>query len=170
MSLLQAYLQNPKTRRILSRKPGEKGFSLIELVVVVAVLAILAAIAIPAFTSITLKARASAATNTIATVVKECATKYADAQASPTFAAVTLDGYTSFLSNDGTNTSATACVKGSGTTYTATSADTGEVPTFVYNVQTGTKTCSWGTASDSATDAAKVGCKNWASATQTGVW
>jgi len=38
MSLLQAYLQNPRTRRTLSRKPGEKGFSLIELVVVIAVL------------------------------------------------------------------------------------------------------------------------------------
>ena len=41
MSLLQAYLQNPSTRRVLNRKPGEKGFSLIELVVVIAVLAVL---------------------------------------------------------------------------------------------------------------------------------
>ena len=55
MSLLQAYLRNPKTQRVLSRKPGHKGFSLIELVVVVAVLAILSAIAIPSFTSINKK-------------------------------------------------------------------------------------------------------------------
>ena len=59
MSLLQAYLRNPKTQRVLSRKPGDKGFSLIELVVVVAVLAILAAIAIPSFTSINDKLRCS---------------------------------------------------------------------------------------------------------------
>ena len=26
MSLLQAYLQNPSTRKALNRKPGEKGF------------------------------------------------------------------------------------------------------------------------------------------------
>ena len=42
MNILQAYLQNPRTQRALALKPGEKGFSLIELVVV-AVLAILAA-------------------------------------------------------------------------------------------------------------------------------
>ena len=78
MSLLQAYLQKPSTQRVLSRKPGEKGFSLIELVVVVAVLAILAAIAIPAFTSINDNAAQSAAKNTIAQIAKECAVKKAN--------------------------------------------------------------------------------------------
>ena len=44
MTALQAYLQNSKARKVLSKKPGEAGFSLIELVIVVAILAILAAL------------------------------------------------------------------------------------------------------------------------------
>ena len=46
MSLLQSYLQNSRTQRVLKRKPGEEGFSLIELVVVIAVLAVLIVIAL----------------------------------------------------------------------------------------------------------------------------
>ena len=72
MSLLKAYLRQPSTQRILGRKPGEKGFSLIELVVVVAVLAILAAVAIPNFLSVSKDGQIAAAKNTLATIVKEC--------------------------------------------------------------------------------------------------
>lgn len=93
MSLLQAYLQKPSTQRVLSRKPGEKGFSLIELVVVVAVLAILAAIAIPAFTSINDKAAVAAAQNTLAQIVKECAVKKANLE-TETFIPPKLSQYT----------------------------------------------------------------------------
>ena len=68
---------------------------MIELVVVVAVLAVLSAIAIPSFTSMTTKARNAAAKNTVATIAKECAVKYANGDEDPEFAAVTLSGYTS---------------------------------------------------------------------------
>lgn len=93
MTTLQAYLQQPKVKRVLSKRPGEEGFSLIELVVVVAVLAILAAIAIPAFTSINDNAAQAAAKNTIAQIAKECAVKKANGE-TLTFNVPTLNSYT----------------------------------------------------------------------------
>ena len=75
MTLLQAYLQSPKARRTLSKRPGDKGFSLIELVVVVAILAILAAVALPNFLGVSKDGQIAAAKNTLATIAKECAVK-----------------------------------------------------------------------------------------------
>jgi prepilin-type N-terminal cleavage/methylation domain-containing protein len=77
MTLLKAYLSTPRAQRALTTKPGEQGFSLIELVVVVAVLAILSAIAIPQFSNISASAAHAAATGTLATVAKECAVNHA---------------------------------------------------------------------------------------------
>ena len=75
MTLLQAYLQSPKARRALSKRPGDKGFSLIELVVVVAILAILAAVALPNFLGVSKDGQIAAAKNTLATAIKECSVK-----------------------------------------------------------------------------------------------
>ena len=149
MIALQAYLQNSRTRKVLSKKPGEAGFSLIELVVVVAVLAILSAIAIPAFTSINDKAKASAAANTIAQIAKECAVKKANDE-TYTFNVPVLSGYT-VTPSDG------ACGGGTATELVATSGATTKYPTFVYNVSTGKKSCTHGGSATSSLHGCSLG-------------
>ena len=72
MTILQNYLKSKKVQKVLNTKPGEEGFSLIELVVVIAVLAILSAVAIPSFTNVQANARASAVQNGLVNGIKEC--------------------------------------------------------------------------------------------------
>jgi len=72
MTLLQIYLAKASTQKIINRKPGGQGFSLIELVVVVAVLAILAAIAVPQFAAMNEKAANAAAQTNLKNAFKEC--------------------------------------------------------------------------------------------------
>tara|TARA_B000000609_G_scaffold66564_1_gene49677 strand:+ start:403 stop:888 length:486 start_codon:yes stop_codon:yes gene_type:complete len=161
MTPLQAYLNSPRARRALSKKPGQDGFSLIELVVVVAVLAVLSAIAIPSFTNISGKARATAAANTLATIAKECAAKIADT-GSGTHNVPNLAGYNKLAAQgffiDNTKVAAgTTATCNDDAVISFVSDDTSLYPTFNYNTATGAKTC---TASGTALNR---GCTN-------GVW
>ena len=134
MTLINSYLTQGKVKRVLARRPGEAGFSLIELVVVVAVLAVLAAIAIPAFTSITEKARASAGANTMASLVKECAVKHATQETGTNleYAAINLDGYNAVPK--------APCPNSGSLTFVSTTP--AKWPSFTYNWDTNTKSCN----------------------------
>ena len=139
MTFLQAYLKSPRARKALSKRPGEEGFSLIELVVVVAVLAVLAAIAIPNFTDVSNKARASSASSTLATIVKSCAAQIADT-GSGTYIVPTLNGYTWAEGEGGAAVTGSRNCLTTGV-YEATSDTTTEYATWRYNVGTAAKTC-----------------------------
>ena len=72
MSFLRSYLSDKRIKKVLTRKPGDEGFSLVELVVVIAVLAILSAVAIPAFQGVQERAKTAAVKNGLTNGIKEC--------------------------------------------------------------------------------------------------
>jgi len=72
MSVFEHFLNSKKTQKVLTLKPGDDGFSLVELVIVIAVLAILAAVAIPAFQGVQARAKTAAVKNGLVNGVKEC--------------------------------------------------------------------------------------------------
>ena len=88
MTVLQNYLKSKRVQKALTTKPGEEGFSLVELVVVIAVLAILSAVAIPAFTNVQANARASAVQNGMVNGLKECAVREAENESDLTWDSV----------------------------------------------------------------------------------
>ena len=122
MTTLKAYLNSRKVQKVLSTRPGEEGFSLIELVVVIAVLAILAAVAIPAFNGIQNDARASAVKSAMANGIKECLVlqargkegndlSFKSAKAfSGTYRAYTLTKWDGASFPNGDNVNATGCM------------------------------------------------------------
>ena len=132
MIALQAYLQNSRTRKVLSKKPGEAGFSLIELVIVVAILAILAAIGIPAFNNAQVKAREASAKTGLATAYKECAVSKLLGAAAHT-ALVTGGGVT--FSGEA---EATTCAAAAGVLAKAV-AEGGSADGITINLSTGAK-------------------------------
>ena len=72
MKVLNSYLNRKDIKKILKSRPGDDGFSLVELVVVIAVLAILSAVAIPSFQGVQSRAKTSAVKNGLVNGVKEC--------------------------------------------------------------------------------------------------
>lgn len=143
---LERFKSDPRVLKILGRKPGDEGFSLIELVVVIAVLAILSAVALPNFLGVQKDGQVAAAKNTLATVVKECVTSglrgtgtaFDDVQA----AKGKLNGYTISM------------MGGVDSCYSATaSGDTGLANySIAYTENTGatSKTCTTEAATDYA--------------------
>ena len=88
MTTFENYLKSKRVQKALTTKPGEEGFSLVELVVVIAVLAILSAVAIPAFNNVQDNAKASAVQNGLVNGLKECAVRDAENETDLTFNSV----------------------------------------------------------------------------------
>ena len=145
MSLLKAYLAKPSTQRALTRKPGDKGFSLIELVVVVAVLAILAAIAVPQFASMNERAANAAAQTNLKNAYKECNFAINTPGSPLTYTALTNDAYFGYTAGASCGTAASPTLITATTTATHSA---GASKSIVINAFTGERTTGGGGVPD----------------------
>lgn len=134
MTLIHAYLSKPSTQRALSKKPGQAGFSLIELVVVIAVLAVLIVIALPNFQGVTDDAAASAAKKYLVDAFTECNIARTRGQTANITAPTINGGVFSTIT-------AITCPTTTGTTQTFTPALT-TIPDFRIDLYSGAKTCN----------------------------
>lgn len=155
MDLLSAYLTRPATQRILSKKPGQEGFSLIELVVVIAVLAILAVIALPNFTGVTNSATAQSMKTALTDVYKQCEVMKARGTPvanrtviAPNITDVTFSPLTSAVATTAgtTHVNCAGPIQAGPTAGGSLAAPAGGgnpvVPTFILNTGTAAKTCT----------------------------
>jgi len=177
MTLLQAYLSNPRTRRALSKKPGQTGFSLIELVVVIAVLAVLVAIALPNFLGVSDDASVRSAQQAVINALKECQAAKArgkthTSSTGNTFGAVALTDFDVRPVPNGSATVATGtpCFDSSSgiVSLRATPKVANKFPTFTINSQ-GDKSCVPGTLTAGTNDKTNtLGCRELTAATGSG--
>ena len=123
MLALQLFLNSPRARKALRTKPGQQGFSLIELVVVIAILGILIAIALPNFLGVQKDAQINQAKNALATIVKERGVKSARFS-SNTFGQPGASGEDSLVASANANLNGYTLTTGDDITATAGGSET----------------------------------------------
>jgi prepilin-type N-terminal cleavage/methylation domain-containing protein len=155
MTILENYLKSKRVQKVLTTKPGQEGFSLVELVVVIAVLAILSAVAIPAFNNVTASARASAVQNAMVNGLKECSVRDTQGDTTAFKDATSFANATAFqgfslaaMADDGAGNGGDSCFA-----VVATSVPTGQNSNFTIYIDDAT-----GAAIKSCTNDAKAGC------------
>lgn len=155
MTILENYLKSKRVQKALKTKPGQEGFSLVELVVVIAVLAILSAVAIPAFNNVTASARASAVQNAMVNGLKECSVRDTQGDTTAFSEATSFANATAFqgfslaaMADDGAGNGGDSCFA-----VVATSDPAGQNSNFTIYIDD-----SSGAAVKTCTNEAKAGC------------